>query len=73
MKTLKAEEVYLGEYRMLEDVQNRLPYFIEQVYNRKRLHSALGYVPPNEFEENWTLAQNHQPPCQSTLTQTVQT
>ena len=73
MKTLKAEEVYLGEYRMLEDVQNRLPYFIEQVYNRKRLHSALGYVPPNEFEENWALAQNHQPPCQSTLTQTVQT
>ena len=73
MKTLKTEEVYLGEYRTLDDVQNRLPYFIEQVYNRKRLHSALGYRPPEEFETLWAVAQNHQPPCWGTLTQTVQT
>ena len=73
MKTLKVEEVYLGEYRTLDDVQGRLSYFIEQVYNRKRLHSALGYRPPEEFESLWSAAQNHQPPCRRTLTQTVQT
>lgn len=73
MKTLKTEEVYLEEYRTLKDVQSRLPYFIDQVYNRKRLHSALGYRPPEEFEALWTAAQKHQPPCRSTLTQIVQT
>ena len=53
IKTLKTEEVYLWEYRTLADVQNRLPYFIEEVYNRKRLHSSLGYRPPVEFEERF--------------------
>jgi len=51
IKTLKNEEVYLWEYRTLEDVQFRLPFFIQEVYNRKRLHSSLGYRPPVEFEE----------------------
>lgn len=73
MKTLKAEEVYLGEYRTLDDVLSRLPYFIEQVYNRKRLHSALGYRPPEEFEALWTAAQINQAPGRGTLTPTVQT
>jgi len=50
-KTLKAEEVYLWEYRNLADVQERIPYFLETVYNRKRLHSSLGYLPPEEFEK----------------------
>jgi len=51
MKTIKTEEVYLWEYRTLEDVQRRLPYFIESVYNQKRLHASLGYVPPSEYED----------------------
>jgi len=50
MKTLKTEEVYLWEYRTMEDAQRRLPYFIEDVYNHKRLHASLGYRPPEEYE-----------------------
>jgi putative transposase len=51
MKTLKYDEVYMYEYETLLDVMERLPYFIEEVYNKKRLHSSLDYVPPEEFEE----------------------
>jgi len=50
-KTLKHEEVYLYEYETLSDVETRLPYFIEQVYNLKRLHSSLGYRSPVRYEE----------------------
>ena len=50
IKTLKTEEVYLWEYQTMADVQRRLPYFIEDVYNRKRLHASLGYRPPVEYE-----------------------
>ena len=63
MKTLKTEEVYLWEYWTLEDVQHRIPFFIEQVYNQKRLHSALGYRPPSEFEDMMCQAQHHPLPC----------
>jgi transposase InsO family protein len=49
-KTLKYEEVHLANYETYEDVIERLPFFLEQVYNRKRLHSSIGYVPPTEFE-----------------------
>jgi putative transposase len=49
-KTLKYEEVYLSDYEILQDVLDRIPNFIEEVYNRKRLHSALGYMPPVDFE-----------------------
>jgi transposase InsO family protein len=49
-KTLKYEEVHLSNYETYEDVIERLPFFIEEVYNRKRLHSSIGYVPPSEFE-----------------------
>jgi putative transposase len=50
-KTLKYEEVYLCEYEAYQDVVTGLPYFIEQVYNQKRLHSSLGYRPPVEYEQ----------------------
>ncbi len=50
IKTLKHEEVYLHEYATVQDAIDRLPHFLEEVYNRKRLHSALGYRPPEEYE-----------------------
>ena len=49
-KTLKVEEVYLTNYQTEAEARARIPYFIDQVYNQERLHSALGYMPPNEFE-----------------------
>jgi putative transposase len=52
MKTLKYEEVYRTEYRDLADAYAQIGEFLERVYNRQRLHSALGYVPPAEFEQN---------------------
>jgi putative transposase len=51
MKTLKVEEVYLMEYDTFDDVASSLPCFIEDVYNAKRRHSALGYKSPVNFEE----------------------
>lgn len=49
-KTLKHEEVHLANYETYNDVRQRVPIFIEEVYNKKRLHSALGYLPPDEYE-----------------------
>ena len=50
MKTLKYEEVYRNEYRDFSEALSRIREFLERVYNRTRLHSALGYLPPAEFE-----------------------
>jgi putative transposase len=55
MKTLKYEEVYRSEYRDFGDARRQIGQFIESVYNRKRLHSALGYLPPAEFEHSLRL------------------
>src|SRR6185503_15827746 len=51
MKTLKREEIYANQYQDLDHLRVNIQAFIEQYYNRQRLHSALGYLPPEEFEQ----------------------
>lgn len=63
MKTLKYEEVHRQEYRGLADARSSIQHFLERVYNEKRLHSALGYRPPVEFEQQLRLSP--QPPPQA--------
>ena len=52
-RTLKVEEVYMFEYDNFEEASQGLTHFIKEVYNSKRLHSSLGYMPPEEFEYNF--------------------
>jgi hypothetical protein len=52
MKTLKREEIYANDYVDLNHLRSNIEAFIEQYYNRCRLHSALGYQPPDEFEQH---------------------
>jgi putative transposase len=61
MKTLKYEEVYRQDYRDLADARASIERFIEKVYNAKRLHSALGYRPPIEFERSLPLVSSSAP------------
>jgi putative transposase len=56
MKTLKYEEVYRQEYRDLAEAKSNIGQFIEKIYNGKRLHSALGYLPPAQFERSLLIA-----------------
>jgi transposase InsO family protein len=58
MRTLKHEEVFLSDYQTLTEARASIKHFINEVYNRKRLHSALGYLPPVEFERRFL-----QPTC----------
>ena len=71
-KTLKQEEVYLYEYETLIDVETRLPHFIEEVYNLKRLHSSIGYLSPMRYEALIKDQQNKEISHQTTLTCSVQ-
>ena len=60
LRTLKVEEVYMSNYETYEDILASILYFIEEVYNRKRLHSSLGYVSPEEFEYKFNKDKSHQ-------------
>ena len=52
MRTLKEEEVYLSDYDDVAEARTSIKYFLEDIYNHKRLHSAIGYLPPAEFERS---------------------
>lgn len=54
-KTIKYEEVYMDEYQSFSDAYQNIKHFIEEVYNKKRLHSSIGYKPPAEFEQQYAL------------------
>ncbi len=53
MRTIKEEEVDLTEYENFSDAYSQIRYFLEEVYQHKRIHSSLGYLTPNEFEAAW--------------------
>ncbi|HED03814.1 MAG TPA: hypothetical protein ENI60_03485 [Candidatus Fraserbacteria bacterium] len=57
MRTIKEEELDLSEYEEFADALGQIGQFIEEVYQRKRIHSALGYLTPEEFEVAWWQAQ----------------
>jgi len=61
IKTLKYEEIYLNEYENFAEASFRIGDFLEEVYNHKRLHSKLGYVPPAEFEQSFSQSTVPQP------------
>ena len=60
IKTLKREEIYANEYRDMDHLRENIVEFIDNYYNRVRLHSALGYKPPEEFEQAVTPAATSQ-------------
>ena len=61
MKTLKSEEVSMNRYRDLGEARASIGHFLEEIYNRRRLHSSLGYVPPVEFEAGVASTERREP------------
>lgn len=59
MRTIKEEEVYLSDYRDEVDARSQIGRFLNDVYQRKRIHSSLGYLTPVEFEANWRRTQEN--------------
>jgi transposase InsO family protein len=53
VRTIREEEIDLSEYRDFADAYGQLGRFLDDVYNRKRIHSPLGYLTPAEFEQQW--------------------
>jgi putative transposase len=68
IKTLKREEIYATVYRNLEHLATNIETFIDEYYNRRRLHSALGYRPPEEFEQQSVRASAANDPAGATIT-----
>ena len=60
IRTIKEEEVDLSEYRAFGDALAQIGYFIDDVYHKKRIHSALGYLTPVEFESAYWMMQLEQ-------------
>ena len=54
-KTLKTEEVYINDYQDIIEAKSNIGRFLEELYNRKRLHSSIGYLSPNDFERKMTI------------------
>jgi transposase InsO family protein len=67
MKTLKAEEVNGKAYDTLDGARREIGAFIETIYNAQRLHSALGYKPPEEFEADISRSRIRQPNAETAL------
>jgi putative transposase len=70
MRTIKEEEVDLSEYHDFADAQRQIRRFLDDVYNAKRIHSALGYLTPLEFEQQWRLQHSSLGSAQATTTAT---
>ena len=63
--TLKKEEVWLQEYETYEEVEHHLKQWLEEIYDKERLHSSLDYLPPADYEEAWLA--NHRIDLESCL------
>ena len=61
MRTIKEEEVDLSDYQNFAEAKSQIGHFIDAVYNVKRIHSALGYFTPKEFEERWKEERQRRP------------
>jgi len=61
IRTLKYEEIYLNDYETVAEAQSRIAEFLDEIYNHKRLHSKLGYLPPAEFEQSFQVSTRPQP------------